>query len=325
MASTPPPIPDELRQLMAEVGPRWSSAVQQHVRLMLDGFSAVLRDAPKPGDVLRHIAYGAHPRQVLDVYRPAQEQAGAAPMPVLMFIHGGAYVEGDKDRTSEIYANVLWYFARNGMLGLNVEYRLAPDTVFPGGTQDMAAAVAWARSNVAQHGGDPERIFMFAHSAGAAHGAHYAYDRRLHPADGSGLAGLIVVSGRVRAENGPENPNAKRVEAYYGSAAERMEEGSGVNYIAADSLPTMIAVAEYENPLIDVHCVELFQKLTQAKRRAPRFVWMAGHNHTSIVAHFNTAEDFLGRQMLAFMRQDPRHDVSLPADGRPLEQTLPGG
>ena len=297
--SSSPPIPDSLRKLMAEVGPRWGTSVQQNVRLMLDGFTEVLANAAKTGSVVRNVAYGDHARQVLDVYRPAT--TGAVSMPVLMFVHGGAYVEGDKDRTSEIYANVLWYFAKHGVLGLNVEYRLAPETTFPGGTQDMAAAVAWARANVGRYGGDPGRIFMLAHSAGAAHAAHYAYDRRFHAVDGPGVAGLIVVSGRVRAETSAHNPNARRVEAYYGTDVARMEEGSAVNHVGADALPTMIAMAEYENPLIDVHCAELFHRLAQAQRRAPRVVWMAGHNHTSIVAHFNTAEDLLGRQILQFM------------------------
>jgi hypothetical protein len=64
----------------------------------------------------------------------------------------------------------------------------------------------------------------------------------------------------------------------------------------------MIAVAEFENPLLDVHCAELFHRLATAKRRAPRMVWLAGHNHTSVIAHFNTAEDRLGREILEFIQ-----------------------
>jgi hypothetical protein len=60
-------------------------------------------------------------------------------------------------------------------------------------------------------------------------------------------------------------------------------------------------MAEYENPLIDVHCVDLISRLTQARRRAPPHMWLRNHNHTSMVCHFNTAEDALGRQILAFM------------------------
>jgi len=301
MVAASPAIPEALRRMMADVGPRWSSAVQQHVKLMLDEFSKVLADAPKDGVVSRNVPYGDHPRRVLDVYEPSRARQPGRPLPAILFLHGGAFVEGDKDRTSEIYANVLWYFAKHGVLGLNVEYRLAPQTTFPGGTQDVAAAVAWARANVARHGGDPARLFVMAHSAGAAHAAHYAYDRRFHPPDGPGIAGLIVVSGRVRAENSGENPNAGRVEAYYGADQARMEEGSAVNYVGPESVRTMIAVAEYENRLIDVHCAELFHRLAQARRRAPRLVWMAGHNHTSVIAHFNTAEDLLGRQILEFI------------------------
>ncbi|RZS85408.1 alpha/beta hydrolase [Pigmentiphaga kullae] len=297
----PPAIPPSLRQAMAELGPRWGTSVQAHVRQMVLGFSEVLRDAPKLATVTRDIPYGGDPRQCLDVFQPLGP--AAARRPVLMFVHGGAFVEGEKDRTAEIYSNVLWYFARHGIIGVNVEFRLAPAHPYPSGTQDIAAAVAWVRAHADELGADPGRIFLMGHSAGGTHAAHYAYDARFHPLEGHGLAGLVVVSGRVRAENSAENPNASRVEAYYGTSPATMEDGSPVNHVTAQALPTMIAVAEYENPLIDVHCVELLAALTRVRRRAPRFVWMAGHNHTSIVAHFNTAEDDLGRQILAFMER----------------------
>ena len=283
---------------MADVGPRWGSSVQANVKLMIEQFSEVLSQAPKLGAVTRNIHYGSDPRQVLDVYQPAELPHGACP--VVMFVHGGAFVEGEKDRTSEVYSNVLWYFARHGVLGINVEFRLAPEHRYPAGTLDMADAVAWARREVGAFGGDPERIFLMGHSAGGAHSAHYAYDQRFHPPEGSGLAGLICVSGRVRAEDSAENPNAARVRAYYASPQD-MEEGSAVHHVSAQSLPTFVAMAEYENPLIDVHSVDLVSRLTQARRRAPPHLWLREHNHTSIICHFNTAEDALGRQILAFM------------------------
>ncbi|MEP9380384.1 hypothetical protein ABLE91_27050 [Aquabacter sp. CN5-332] len=104
-------------------------------------------------------------------------------------------------------------------------------------------------------GVDRDRIFLMGHSAGAAHTAAYAYDRALQPAEGSGLAGHIVVSGRVRAENRPENPNARRVETYYGTSdAEALDRLSPVSHVGPDTLPTFVACGEFENPLIDVHC-----------------------------------------------------------------------
>jgi acetyl esterase/lipase len=290
----PPEIPQSLRGLMAEIGPKWSAAT--HMQLMGEKFSEVLAGAPKRARVSRDLAYAAHPRQVLDAYQPLERPLG----PALLFVHGGAFTDGDKDRTPEVFANVGYYLARHGVVCFNVEYRLAPEFTYPSGTEDIAAAVAWARANAGRFGADPARIFLMGHSAGGAHAAHYAYDRRFHPAGDPGIAGLIVASGRVRAETLPDNPNAARVKAYYGDAA-RMEEGSGVNHVSPDSVPTLIALAEFENPLLDVHGAELFHRLAAAKRRAPPIIRMAGHNHASIVYHMNTAEDRLGREILAFI------------------------
>ena len=297
---TAPAIPQALRREMAELGRRWGEDIPGHVRTMMARFSALLADAPKDGvEVTRNIPYGSHPRQQLDVFRGGAR----GPLPVLIFVHGGAFVDGERDRTPEVYSNVLYYFARHGVLGINMEYRLAPEHRYPSGSQDVAAAVQWARRHVGEHGGDPERIFLVGHSAGAAHAGSYAYDRRLQPASGPGIAGLVVLSGRVRAEMLPENPNAPKVAAYYGPDPAVHADASAVTHVSPGSVPTMIAIGEYENPLLDVHCAELFHRLAAAKRRAPRFVWLAGHNHTSVIAHFNTAEDRLGREMLEFIQQ----------------------
>jgi acetyl esterase len=80
---------------------------------------------------------------------------------------------------------------------------------------------------------------------------------------------------------------------------------SPVAQVDASSVPTFIAWAEFENPLIDMHCAELAFRLAQAKRRSPPLMWLRGHNHTSTIAHINTAEDLLGRAMLDFIA-DPR-------------------
>jgi acetyl esterase len=298
---TAPEIPASLRQLMADMGPRWGQDVPGNVRRTIEAFTPLLATAPKDGvNVTRDIAYGDDPRHELDVFAPTSKPGGAKP--VVVFVHGGAFVDGERNRSPEIYSNVLYYFARHGVVGVNIGYRLAPAHRYPSGAQDIAAAVQWTLRQIAGFGGDPERIFLIGHSAGAAHAGAYAYDRRLQPASGPGIAGLVVLSGRVRAETWPENPNAPKVKAYYGDDPAALEDGSAVTHVAPESVPTMIAIAEYENPLIDVHCAELFHRLAAAKRRAPRMVWLAGHNHTSIIAHFNTAEDRLGREILDFIR-----------------------
>jgi acetyl esterase len=300
--SQAPAIPESVRALMAEVGPKWAGNTAGNVKMMIDAFTPILKNAPKDGlKVTRNLAYGTHARQVLDVFTGASLRNA----PTIIFVHGGAFVDGEKDRTDEIYSNVLYYFARQGFVGINMEFRLAPEAKYPGGAQDVGLAVAWARENVAKYGGDPQKIFVMGHSAGAAHAGLYAYDKRLWPASGAGVAGLIVVSGRVRADNLSENPNAKKVEAYFGTDTKLMEDGSPVNHVSAASVPTFVAMAEFENPLLDMYCLELIYKIAQAKRRAPPFMWLRGHNHTSIIAHFNTAEDALGRGIVEFVRGVP--------------------
>jgi acetyl esterase/lipase len=293
-----PSIPNELRDLMAEIGPQWSPAA--HVKLMLEKFSAVHRAAPeRPIQVKTDISYGAHPRQQFDIYLPDDRRRDRA---AILFVHGGAFLDGHRNRTDQIYANVLRYFAVNGVVGINIGYRLADDTRYPGATDDVGAVVAWARQHAADIGIDRSRIFLMGHSAGAAHTGSYAYDKRRQPAAGPGLAGHIVVSGRVRAETLPENPNARKVVAYYGTDdASALTEMSPVTHVGADSVATFIAWSEFENPLIDMHCTELAFRLAQAKRRSPPLMWLRGHNHTSAIAHINTAEDVLGRAMLDFI------------------------
>jgi acetyl esterase len=296
----PPTIPKELRDLMAEIGPRWRDNISGHIRAMLEGFSAVLRDAPKEGvEVRRGIRYGDGLRQEYDLFLPAGSEDDR---PAVLFVHGGAFTEGHRNRTEEIYANVLYFLARHGVAGVNIGYRLAPEARFPEATRDIAAVVQVVRDIAPAIGVDPQRIFLMGHSAGGAHVASYAYDRNLQPEAGSGLAGLIVVSGRVRVENRPDNPNAKRVEAYYGTAdAAELDRLSPVSHVGLDSIPTFVAWGEFENPLIDVHCAELVHRLAQAKGRCPPTAWLRGHNHTSTIAHINTAENLLGSALLDFI------------------------
>jgi len=294
-----PAIPPSLWQTIDEVGPRWADDIKSHSRRIADGFSAILATAPKVGRVTRDIEYGPHPRQRLDVYAPPHARGA----PVVIFAHGGALVEGDKDRTPELYSNVCWCMARQGIVGINLEYRLAPEARYPDVTHDVAAAVQWTRTHIAGHGGDPAKVFLFGHSAGALHVGSYAYDTRFHPPGGSGVAGLVVLSGRVRAETWADNPLARNVVAYFGDDQEAMAQGSMVTHVAPDTLPTLIGIAEYENPLIDVHGAELIHRLAHVKRRAPPMFWLPRHNHTSTVAQINTADDLVGPRIVEFVRR----------------------
>jgi acetyl esterase/lipase len=292
-----PPIPQQIFDLMAEIGPKWGSNVPGHVQQMIDAYTALLATCPKEGvEVRKDLAYGTHPRHVLDVYRPA----GAKNAPIVVFQHGGAFTDGDKDRSSEIYGNVCLYLARHGVVAISIKYRLAPEFTFPAATADLASACRWAVDNAEAIGGDARRLFPFGHSAGATHAAHYAYEAA--PAGAGPMpAGVIIVSGRVRIDNRSDNPNARKVEAYFGTDSATFDARSAVNMVKRDSVPTFIAFAQYENPLLDMYSLELAHRIAVTQGRQPRVMQLWGHNHTSIVAHWNTAEDRLGRAVLDFI------------------------
>jgi acetyl esterase len=300
----PPTIPDHLLALMGQIGPRWRENISGHIQLMLEEFGAVHKDAPKEvAELRRNVRYGRDARQEYDLFLPNNS---GRDRPAVLFVHGGAFTEGHRNRTAEIYSNVLYFLARHGIIGVNMGYRLAPQACYPEASRDVATVVRSIRDEAARIGVDPARIFLMGHSAGAAHVASYAYDRRLQPETGHGLAGLIVVSGRVRADNLAENPNAKRVEAYYLTTnPDELDRLSPLKHVAADSVPTLVAWGEYENPMLDVHCAELVHRLSQAKGRCPPTVWLRGHNHTSTIAHLNTKEGTLANEILRFI-EEPR-------------------
>lgn len=110
---------------------------------------------------LTGIAYGDDVRQKLDIYTPA-EKAGT-PRPVLIFFHGGAWRDGERDG----YGFLGRAFASRGFVTVVADYRKAPTVRFPAFVEDTAAAVAWVHDNVAKHAGDANRIFVMGHSAGA--------------------------------------------------------------------------------------------------------------------------------------------------------------
>jgi acetyl esterase len=300
-----PEIPTELRELMAEIGPKWATDTKGHVRLMIEKFSEVLRHSPTGGvQVETGNSYGPHERQAFEVFHPAASDG--VPRPGLIFVHGGAFTEGSRHRTEAIYANVLYYFARHGIVGINAGYRLAPEARYPEATRDIASVVQWMRTNAVRLNIDPNRLFLMGHSAGGAHVGSYAYDKRHQPAGGHGLAGVLIISGRVRADGRADNPNARRVAEYYGSDLSTYDDLSPVSHVDKNSPPTFIACSEFENPLIDVYSYELAHRLASAKGRAPPLVWLKGHNHTSVIGHFNTAEDTLGRACLQFISETRR-------------------
>ena len=118
------------------------------------------------------IVYGAFARDKLDVYRPVDAMSAAALRPVVVFFYGGAWDSGDKGG----YMFVAEALTSRGYVVVVPNYRLYPEITFPAYMDDAALAMKWTFDNIAQHGGDPDKVFTMGHSAGAQLAALVAFD-----------------------------------------------------------------------------------------------------------------------------------------------------
>jgi acetyl esterase/lipase len=287
------------RDALQAMGPRWADDINRHREQVVAIYTPHHAAADKTDvQVAAGRAYGSHPRQRMDIYRPGNAQG----MPVVVFVHGGAFLRGNMNSNAEIYGNVTRFIARQGYVAVNLEYRLAPEAWYPAGSEDIALALQWLRRHVAQHGGDPRHIVLIGHSAGGAHAATYVLDPALEEARGGahGLSGLVLISARLRADVLPDNPNAAGVRAYWGIDPSRYEQVSPCTHAARLDLPTLVAVAEFENPYLDLYGEE-FHRRAQAAAGPCTLLRVPGHNHTSIVAHLGTADHSFGPALTAFL------------------------
>lgn len=120
-------------------------------------------ELPPGASVLRDLGYGEDPAQRLDVYRPA---SAAAPVPLIVMVHGGGWMRGDKALLRSIRNKVLHWVGRGWALA-SVNYRTLPDAAPLEQADDVAQALAFVQRNAGSWGGDASRIVLMGHSAGA--------------------------------------------------------------------------------------------------------------------------------------------------------------
>jgi acetyl esterase/lipase len=171
------------RSLLAALGGALVSACSP-----LGALNAANRLTPGDGGVERlaeGVAYGPAARQRLDVWAPrAQTRA----LPVVLFFYGGSWSSGAR----EDYAFAARAIAARGFVVVVPDYRLVPDVEWPAFVEDGAAAVAWTRREIGRHGGDPARVAVAGHSAGAYIAVTLALDPRWLRAAGTGPVGAAA-------------------------------------------------------------------------------------------------------------------------------------
>ncbi len=187
--------------------------------------------------VAEGIAFGADPRQRLDIYAPAH----AAHAPVIVFFYGGSWASGRR----QDYGFAARAFASRGFVVVVPDYRLVPSVRFPAFIEDGAAAVGWTARHIGGYGGDPSRLALAGHSAGAYVAVILAVDRRWLDAAHVDPKAIRAVAGLA----GPYDfyPFDKPASiAAFGQAA-HPKATQPINFARADAPPAFLAHGERDD------------------------------------------------------------------------------
>ncbi len=246
--------------------------------------------------VERDVKYGAADRNLLDVFLP---DTASPARPVLIYVHGGGFVAGNK-RTpgSPFNGNIMLWAVKNGFVSVNMTYRLAPQSPWPAGAEDLAAVVAWVAGKIGERGGDPARIYLMGHSAGAAHVASYASHLEFHKVK-DGTAGAIMISGLYDLT---ATSAGASYSVYFGTDPALYAERSSLQGLATTDIPLMVAAAELD-PEGFVLQFDLAKQAT-CKRASgcARAYLVPQHSHMSEVFSINTGDPRLTNEVLDFIK-----------------------
>lgn len=259
------------------------------------------------------VSYGPDPKQKLDVYLPAHPDGSA---PIMVFAHGGGFVEGD----GSLYGFVAQPYVARGVIVVVASYRLASAGFhYPAQANDIREATVWAWNHAARLGGDPDRLHLAGHSAGALLAADLGVNRRWMTREGmpaGALRGVIAISAGydlVRYRRYPEYVPTLTLR-YAASPVFQVDNPTPAFLIAAGGDETVFG--EPSQVFADVLRANDVNVLTE---------FTPGRDHCSIVEDFANDDSALCRKVLKLI--GPRtgigagsapddHGISAgPADG----------
>ena len=230
-----------------------------------------------------------HERQVLDIYAPAN----AKNLPVVFWIHGGGWQTGDKSSVQ----HKPQAFVDKGFVFVSTNYRLLPDVDMGTIIRDIAKSIHWVHDHIAENGGDPNRLFVMGHSAGAQLAALICTDDRYLKAEGisfSVLKGCVPVDGDTydvpaiittaetrRRVHGQPMPKFGHREKFGNDPAKHIDF-SAVTHIAKDKgIPPFLIIYVNSHPDTTAQAERLGSVLTAAGISA-KLVGGKDTNHTKI-------------------------------------------
>jgi acetyl esterase/lipase len=278
------------------------------------GLPFLYRSARLPEDrIIRDLPYrddrAACPhKHRLDLFRPTGEG-----WPLLIFVHGGNWDSGDRGlRVAgyDIYSNIGRYFAGRGFGTAVLSYRLQPDVDWTEQVDDVLQATAWLHQNIEQYGGDPKRIVLAGHSAGAQLAAWVAFDseRRRGAGIDEALRGLVSISAAGLDLEDQETYNLGGDLPYYerrfrnGHDGETWKQkGSVLRLVGTHVPPTLILYAGGDYRPMKRQAALLAERLENHDVPS-KTVIVPGQNHVRILLTLSRSDKVAGPAVEAFVR-----------------------
>lgn len=241
-------------------------------------------------------------RHLLDVYAPRKK--ATMPYPVVVFIHGGSWNSGNKN----FYSFVGRRLAKQGVVAVVINYRLAPKVEVPAMADDCARAVVWATEHIGEYGGDPQRLYVMGHSAGGGFAALLATDNRLferrglaqNPIKGAILddpAGLDMLDYLTKLEY----PDDAQYLIPYGKQPEVWKDVSALYHVTAAAPPFLVFIGGETYPSIRNSSRKFEQKLTSLGH-PPQFTVLPGKKHAPMVLQLYWKDNVIYQELLKMVR-----------------------
>lgn len=264
--------------------------------------------------------------QSLDIYAPP----GARSLPVLVFVHGGGWRRGDKGNAGAGPGPAAFYCGE-GFVYVSINYRLTPAGKHPVNIQDVAKAVAWVHDHIAEHGGDPARISIAGHSAGAHLASLVASDARWLKAEGKSLAILqraILLDTaaydipRYMEEFASEREGAGMERLYrdaFGETEEHWRDASPQAHLAPGSgIPSMLVFFTGSRMAANALAPAFAAALTQAGAPS-RAIDTVTLSHGEILSKSWEKGHPLSQTVLRFLRGEDVSAFPARLDGTPVQ------
>ena len=230
----------------------------------------------------------------LDLYVP--ERANRAP--VILSIHGGGLRQGDKSQQGFVGQR----FASAGNVTVVLNYRLSPSVTHPAHIEDIAAAVAWTKKNVAQYGGDPDKVFVIGHSAGGYLAALLVLDprylavHRLKPRD---VRGAVSVSGFFYVDRPGVAPD--RPKDTWGTEVATWKDASPAKYVRGNVPPLLLLYADGDDAWRKQQQTDFAAALRKAGDRDVETQLITGRTHGTVWSKMADGEEETSRAILQFI------------------------